>query len=73
MLHYIGSGLINLFLSNAKQNYCYFKNAEVLSVVNVFRWLVGRVGDPHHVDADPDPAYHFDADPDVDPDPDFYI
>ncbi len=23
--------------------------------------------DPHHVDADPDPACHFDADPDPDP------
>jgi hypothetical protein len=25
------------------------------------------VADPHHVDADPDPAFHFDADPDPDP------
>ncbi len=34
------------------------------------------VGDPHHVDANPDPAYRFDANPDpacyfdADPDPD---
>jgi len=28
------------------------------------------VADPHHFDADPDPAFHFDADPDADPDPD---
>ncbi len=33
------------------------------------------VADPHHFDADPDPAFHFDADPDptfhsdADPDP----
>jgi hypothetical protein len=40
--------------------------------------LRGSVADPHHVDADPDPAFHFDADPDPDltfhsdanPDPD---
>ncbi len=25
------------------------------------------VADPHHIDADPDPACHFDADPDSDP------
>jgi len=29
------------------------------------------VADPHHFDADPDPAFHFDADPDLDPDPAF--
>jgi len=28
---------------------------------------LGSVADPHHVDADPDPAFHFDADPDLDP------
>jgi hypothetical protein len=22
------------------------------------------LADPHHIDADPDPAFHFDADPD---------
>ncbi len=27
------------------------------------------VADPHHFDADPDPACHFDADADPDPDP----
>jgi len=27
----------------------------------------GSVADPHHFDADPDPAFHFDADPDPDP------
>jgi len=27
------------------------------------------VADPHHFDADPDPAFHFDAVPDPDPDP----
>jgi hypothetical protein len=36
--------------------------------------LRGNVADPHHVDANPDPAFHFDADPDptfqFDPDPD---
>jgi len=32
--------------------------------------LAGSVADPHHFDADPDPAFHFDADPDLDPDPD---
>jgi hypothetical protein len=26
-----------------------------------------RVADPHHIDADPDPACRFDADPDPDP------
>ncbi len=37
------------------------------------------VADPHHIDADPDPAFHFDADPDpafhfnADPDPSFQI
>jgi hypothetical protein len=29
--------------------------------------LLGSVADPHHLDADPDPASHFDADPDTDP------
>jgi hypothetical protein len=28
---------------------------------------LGSVADPHHLDADPDPASHFDADPDTDP------
>ncbi len=27
----------------------------------------GSVADPHHFDADPDPACHFGADPDPDP------
>ncbi len=27
--------------------------------------LRASVVDPHHVDADPDPACHFDADPDL--------
>jgi hypothetical protein len=37
------------------------------------------VADPHHLYADPDPAFHFDADPDpafhfnADPDPSFQI
>jgi hypothetical protein len=26
-----------------------------------------RVADPHHDNADPDPAYYFNADPDLDP------
>jgi hypothetical protein len=30
-------------------------------------WFCISVADPHHVDADPDPACHFDADPDPDP------
>jgi len=30
---------------------------------------LSHVADPHHLDADPDPAFHFDADPDSDPDP----
>jgi hypothetical protein len=25
------------------------------------------VEDPHHIDADPDPAFHFDEDPEPDP------
>jgi hypothetical protein len=25
------------------------------------------IAEPHHIDADPDPACHFDADPDPDP------
>jgi hypothetical protein len=29
-----------------------------------------NVSDPHHIDADPDPAFHFYADPDPDADPD---
>ncbi len=28
---------------------------------------LSSVSDPHHLDADPDPASHFDADPDTDP------
>jgi hypothetical protein len=44
----------------------------------IFHVIGGSVVDPHHVDADPDPAFHFDADPDpdltflsfADPDPD---
>jgi len=46
---------------------------------NTFQRMMDRVGsglcfifisvaDPHHFDADPDPAFHFDADPDPDPD-----
>jgi len=31
--------------------------------------LETSVADPHHFDADPDPALHFDADPEPDPDP----
>jgi hypothetical protein len=31
----------------------------------MFVILRGSVADPHHVDADPDPAFHFDADPDL--------
>jgi hypothetical protein len=39
--------------------------------------FLNSVADPHHGDADPDPASHFDADPDLtfhidaDPDPSF--
>ncbi len=42
-------------------------------------FVVAGVADPHHVDADPDPACHFDADSDstfhfaADPDPTFWI
>jgi hypothetical protein len=32
---------------------------------------LNSVADPHHLDADPDPACHFDADPD--PDTTFYF
>jgi len=35
------------------------------SVVNFI--VPDSVADPHHFDADPDPAFHFDADPDSDP------
>jgi hypothetical protein len=41
--------------------------------------LQGRFADPHHFDADLDPACHFDYDPDLtfhfdaDPDPSFQI
>ncbi len=30
------------------------------------------VADPHHLNANPDPASHFDADPDPSPDPTFH-
>jgi len=30
-------------------------------------YVLISVADPHHIDADPDPAFHFDADPDPDP------
>ncbi len=29
--------------------------------------LLARVADPHHLNADPDPAFHFNADPDSAP------
>ncbi len=32
--------------------------------INIFQ---SSLADPHHVDADPDPACHFDADPVSDP------
>jgi hypothetical protein len=41
--------------------------------------FINSVADPHHVDANPDPACHSDADPDLtfhfdaDPDPSFLI
>jgi hypothetical protein len=41
--------------------------------------LLFIVANPHHIDADPDPACHFDADPgpafhvDADPDPIFHF
>ncbi len=31
------------------------------------------IAEPHHIDADPDPACHFDADLELDPDPSFQI
>jgi hypothetical protein len=34
---------------------------------NIFNYLRGIVADPHHLEADPDPACHFDADADLDP------
>ncbi len=43
--------------------------------VNLDPRLLCSVADPHHVDADPDPAFHFDTDPDptchsdLDPEP----
>jgi hypothetical protein len=37
--------------------------------VLLFRSDTDRVADPHHLDADPDPAFHFHADPD----PDFHF
>jgi hypothetical protein len=35
--------------------------------------LTSSVVDPHHDDADPDPACHFDTDAYPDPDPTFYF
>ena len=51
------------------------------SSCSLFYVLYFSVADPHHFDADPDPAFHFDADPDLDPtlhvdadpDPTFYF
>jgi hypothetical protein len=40
-------------------------------------YFINSLADPHHIDADSDPACHFDADPDIsfhidaDPDPSF--
>ncbi len=36
------------------------------SLLKPLRILNARVPDPHHVDADPDPAFHFSADADLD-------
>jgi hypothetical protein len=38
-----------------------------ISFLLTFFCLFASVADPHHVDADPDPACHFDPDPDQDP------
>ncbi len=46
-----------------------------LSLAVTLSNILTSVADPHHIDADPDPARHFDADPDparhfdADPDP----
>jgi hypothetical protein len=48
---------------------CYFREKIYLNIVNNF-YLLALVGlDPHHFNADPDPAFHFNEDPD----PAFYF
>ncbi len=48
-----------------------------LWLIHAYGLWQGSVADPHHLDADPDPAFHFDGDPDPafhfdgDPDPAF--
>jgi hypothetical protein len=35
----------------------------------LYQTIITNIADPHHVDADANPACHFDADADSDPDP----
>jgi hypothetical protein len=43
-----------------------------VSIVH-FSLVTTGVADPHHVDADPDPAFHFDEDPDQNRDRTFHL
>jgi hypothetical protein len=39
----------------------------VLHIPGMFYDILPSVADPHHFDADPDPAFHIDANPDPNP------
>jgi hypothetical protein len=57
----------------------YFRTSQTLCTYWHYATHEASVADPHHADANPDPACHFDADPDptfhfdADPDPSFQI
>jgi len=48
-----------------KRRSCALADAKMKNCSSKFSLLLlASVADPHHFDADPDPAFHFDADPD---------
>jgi len=67
VLAYAGPTFECVNTAEAGSRACQLKTKDKASHMQLYKPLELSVADPHHLDADPDPAFHFDADPDPDP------
>ncbi len=54
-------------LKRKNKDIYYFRTSQTLCTYWHYATHEASVADPHHFDADPDPAWHFDTDPNPDP------
>jgi|688.fasta_scaffold1006276_2 hypothetical protein len=59
----------NIESENTKNSFFAEKGEENNNLFVISNLVFARVADPHHFNADTDPAFHFNADPDLDPAP----